>query len=102
MIPQHGPASEEQPLSVAQMIAAICDALRAVGNPREEAQPPAGPVADQLDVDARLQRIRTRLDWIDAQVRDLEAELAVLKRIAGQSASAAAEDERSRHAGMTG
>jgi len=100
MIPQHGPASEEQPLSVAQMIAAVCDALRAAGNPREDA--PAGAVVDELDADARLQRIRTRLDWIDAQVRDLEAELTVLKRTAGQSASAAAEDERSRHAGMTG
>lgn len=102
MIPQHGPASEEQPPSVARMIAAVCDALRDAGESREQAQPPAGAVAEQLKLDARLQRIRTRLDWIAAQVGELEAELAVFKRIAGQTDSAAADDERSRHAGTTG
>lgn len=102
MIPQPGAVSEEQPSSVARMIAAVCDALRDAGESRKQAQPPAGAVAEQLKLDARLQRIHTRLDWIAAQVGELEAELAALKRIAGQTDSAAADDERPRHAGRTG
>jgi uncharacterized protein YqgV (UPF0045/DUF77 family) len=84
MIIQAGPASEEQAPSVARMIAAICDALRE-GESRKQAQPPAGTMVEQLELDARLQRIRTRLDWIAAQVGELEAELAVLKRIASHT-----------------
>jgi hypothetical protein len=95
MIIQADPASEEQAPSVARMIAAICDALRDAGESRKQAQPRVGTMVEQLELDARLQRIRTRLDWIAAQVGELEAELAVLKRIASQTDSAAADDERS-------
>jgi hypothetical protein len=101
MVPQLAPSNEEQPPAIAQMIAAVCDALRESGSPRGEVRWPAGAVADRLKLRARLRRIRTRLDWIDAQVRALEAELAGLKRIARQNASAAAENEGSRRPGMT-
>ena len=96
MTPQSASPTEEQPRAVAQMIAAVCAALRDAGSPREQAQPPAGALPDPLAIGARLERVRTRLDRIDAQVRELEAELALLKRIAGESVAAAADDERLR------
>ncbi|MCC2665518.1 MAG: hypothetical protein K0S35_3440 [Geminicoccaceae bacterium] len=78
MVSQGDASGEDEPPSVAQMVAAVCDALRSATGDRAPGVP-SGCGAAPFDVDARLTRVSRRLDRIEAELARLETELATVK-----------------------
>jgi hypothetical protein len=79
MVSQGGTASgEDEPPSVAQMVAAICDALERAAADRALIIASADRAAP-FDIGVRLSHISRQLDLIEIQLAQLERELATAK-----------------------